>query len=63
MCARLRCMYVGVCLMCGWVQQQHYRERKESDGGEMRERKEVGREGWKGEFSLAGKTGDMRFLS
>lgn len=24
--------------LCGWVQQQHYGERKENDGGEMRER-------------------------
>lgn len=35
------CMCVCLCahvLLCGWVQQQHYRERKENDGGEMREK-------------------------
>lgn len=41
---RASLLYVQVCLMCGWVQQQHYRERKERDGGEMREREEGGEE-------------------
>lgn len=44
-------------LLCGWVQQQHYGERKENDGGEMREKeRERGR-------ADPGKIGDMRFLS
>lgn len=32
-----QCVFVCAhVLLCGWVQQQHYRERKENDGGEMR---------------------------
>lgn len=31
-----QCVFVCAhVLLCGWVQQQHYRERKENDGGEM----------------------------
>ena len=61
-CVFVVCVCVCVCvcvhvLLCGWVQQQHYGERKENDGGEMRERER------ERERADPGKIGDMRFLS
>lgn len=40
--------------VCVWVQQQHYGERKENDGGEMRERERESRpwQNWRYEISI-----------
>lgn len=59
-CASVFLLSACVRSVCVWVQQQHYGERKETDGGEMREKEREGEresrpwQNWRYEISIKG---------